>query len=151
MSFTDLSAGIMWSAALLALWAALTASRGLNIPGRRSFIYMQVAIALWSATAGIELLTRSPLALWWLARVQYFGITSLPVFWFRFAGTYTHRINPRSRHLGGLWLVPIVTMIAVFTNESHHWLWTNVIMPGPQDALPTYVRGPLFWVNWTYA
>lgn len=141
----------MWSAAALAIWAALSASRNVAIPGRRSFILMQSAIALWSATAGIELLSSSMTSYLWISRVQYIGIVSLPVFWFRFAGTYAHRLNPRNRSLDVLWLVPFVTVIAAFTNDSHHLLWTDIVMPAPGDVLPTYVRGPIFWLNWIHA
>ena len=141
----------MWSAAAVAIWAALTASRNVSIAGRRSFSWMQVAIAVWAATAGMELLATDLATHLWIARVQYFGITSLPVFWLRFSGGYTQRINPRDRRFGVLWLIPLVTVIAAFTNESHHLLWRDVVMPAAGEALPTYIRGPLFWLNWSYA
>jgi hypothetical protein len=151
VSWTDLSAGIMWSGAALAIWAALSASRNAGIPGRRSFILMQLSIALWSGTAGIELLTHAPATHAWIARIQYLGITSLPVLWLSFAGRYAHRLNARDRWLGILWLIPVITVLAAFTNNWHHWLWRDVIMPGPGEVLPRYVRGPVFWVNWIYA
>ena len=141
----------MWSAAAVAVWAALSASRNVSVAGRRSFSLMQMAIAVWSATAGMELLSNQLTAHLWIARVQYLGIVSLPVFWFRFAGGYTQHLNSRDRRLGILWLVPIVTVIAAFTNESHHLLWRDVLMPRPGEVLPTYVRGPIFWLNWIHA
>lgn len=141
----------MWSAATLAIWAALSASRSVGIRGRRPFIFMQLAIALWAGTAGAELLAREAATYAWLARVQYVGITSLPVLWLFFTGSYAHRLDPRERWLGVLWLIPIATVAAAFTNPWHHLLWTDVIMPGPDEVLPTYVRGPVFWVNWVYA
>ena len=151
MSWTDLSAGTMWSAAAVAIWAALFASRSVSVAGRRAFVWTQVAIAIWSATAGMEVLATRLDTHLWLARVQYLGIVSLPVFWFRFAGAYTHRLNPRDPRLGALWLIPIVTVIAAFTNDSHHLLWRDVIMPVSEQALPTFVRGPIFWIHWVYA
>ena len=151
MSWIDLSAGTLWSAAALAIWAALSASRNIAVPGRRSFSWMQVAIALWSATAGIELLATRLESYLWIARIQYLGIVSLPVFWFRFAGGYAQRLRSSDRRLGILWLVPAVTLLAAFTNDSHHLLWRDVLMPAPGEALPTYVRGPMFWVNWVHA
>jgi len=151
VSWIDLSAGIMWSAAAVAVWAALSASRNIVVPGRRSFSAMQVAIALWSTTAGIELLTTQLSTHLWIARVQYLGIVSLPVFWFRFAGSYTMRLTSRDQRLGLLWLVPLVTITAAFTNDSHQLLWRDVVMPRHGELLPTFVRGPVFWVNWVYA
>lgn len=141
----------MWMAATLAIWAALSASRNVSIAGRRSFTLMQAAIALWAATAGIELLASDLTSHIWIARFQYFGIVSLPVFWFRFAGAYTQHINPRDRRLGALWFIPMVTIIAAFTNNAHHLLWRDIVLPGDGTGLVTFVRGPIFWVNWVHA
>ncbi len=151
MSWIDLCAGTLWSAAAVAIWAALTASRNVSVIGRRSFAWMQISIAIWSATAGIELLATSLRAHLWIAQVQYLGIVSLPVFWFRFAGSYTQRLNPRDRRLGILWLVPIITVIAALTNDWHHLLWRDIILPPNSEALTTFVRGPIFWINWVHA
>ena len=153
MSWVDLSAGLMWSAALVALWAALSASRTMGVRGRRAFMALQLAIALWSATAGIELLITSGAMGRHLlvARIQYLGITTLPVLWLLFAGAYTNRLRRGDRRLGALWLIPIVTVLGAFTNDFHHLLWTDVVPRGPGDVLPTFVCGPLFWINWTYA
>ena len=151
MSWVDLSAGTMWMAAALAIWAALSASRNISVAGRRSFTRMQAAIALWAATAGIELLVTGLRPHLWLARIQYFGIVSLPVYWLLFAGRYTQRINVGDGRLGILWLVPIVTMIAAFTNDWHHLLWRSIILPTSEDTLTTFVHGPVFWLNWIHA
>ena len=141
----------MWSAAAVAIWAALSASRNVSVAGLRSFAFMQVAISIWSATAGIELLATSLASHLWIARIQYIGIASLPVFWFRFAGSYSQQLNARDPRLGILWLVPILTVIAAFTNDWHHLLWRRIVMPSVDGALPTFVRGPIFWVNWVHA
>lgn len=141
----------MWMATAVAIWAALSASRNVSVAGRRPFIYAQIAIALWAATGGIELLVHDRASHLLLARIQYIGIVSLPVFWFQFAGTYTHRLRARDRRLGALWLIPIVTLIAAFTNESHHLLWRDIIVPADPDQLTTFVRGPVFWINWVNA
>lgn len=138
-------------AAAVAVWAALSASRNVSVAGRRSFMWLQSAIALWATTAGIEVLVHDTRSLLWISRIQYFGIVSLPVFWFRFAGAYTHRLDSRNRRLGAFWLVPVATMIAAFTNDAHHWLWRDIIPPAGPDQLTTYVHGPAFWINWVHA
>jgi hypothetical protein len=68
-----------------------------------------------------------------------------------FDGAYTNHLRRGDRRLGALWLVPIVTIIGAFTNGMHHLLWLDVLPRQPGDALPTFVRGPLFWINWSYA
>ena len=47
--------------------------------------------------------------------------------------------------------VIIAIVLGAFTNDFHHLLWTDVVPRGPGDVLPTFVCGPLFWINWTYA
>jgi len=85
----------MWSGARLAIWAALSASRSVGIRGRRSFILMQMAIALWAGTAGAELLAGEPATHAWLARVPYVGIPCLPRLWAFSPGGFPRGIQPR--------------------------------------------------------
>ena len=151
MSWIDLTAGTMWLAASVAIWAALSASRNVSVAGRRSFMWLQAAIAIWAITAGVEALNRDARVLLWISQVQYLGIVSLPVFWFRFAGAYTHRLDLRKRWLAAFWLVPFITLAAAFTNDTHHLLWRNIIPSQSPDQLTTYIHGPIFWLNWVHA
>ncbi|MBU7016564.1 MAG: PAS domain-containing protein [Theionarchaea archaeon] len=57
-------------------------------------------------------------------KMQFPGIVVLPAAWFIFAVLYTGReqwLNRRT--LAGLLFMPVVTVILVFTNESHNLIW----------------------------
>jgi PAS domain S-box-containing protein len=58
--------------------------------------------------------------------MQYPGIVLLPVVWLVFAVLYTGREKWLTyRTLGGLSIVPIITVLLALTNERHHLIWNS--------------------------
>lgn len=151
MSWALLPAGLMFMGSGIAVWAAISAFGRRTVPGRFAFGWAQLAIALWGATAGLDLLVVSINERIAISQVQYFGIASLPVCWLLFAGAYTRRLDVRQRRMWLLWVIPILTVVAAFTNTSHHLLWREIVPSGPTNAIPIYVHGPAFWLDWVYA
>ena len=135
----------------IAVGTALSAFRHSTVFGRRAFGGAELAIAVWAFTAFLELGVADLAARTTIAVVQYLGIVSLPVFWLRFAGAYAHTIDPRSRWAAALWLIPVATVAAAATNDSHHLLWSAVVREGTRPVDVVFRHGPLFWVNWGYA
>jgi two-component sensor histidine kinase/PAS domain-containing protein len=69
-----------------------------------------------------------PTKVFW-AKMQYPGLVFLPTAWFVFAIYYTGREKWLSRHvLAGLSVIPVLTLILVFTNESHGLIWSAVTL-----------------------
>jgi signal transduction histidine kinase len=141
----------MFTGGGLAIWASISGFARRTVPGRIAFGWMQLSIALWAATAGLDLLVDSLNERVALSQAQYVGITSLPVLWLLFAGTYTRRLNSGRRGLLALWIIPVITVAAALTNGRHHLLWSRIIPAGPDHMMPLYVHGPIFWLDWVYA
>jgi len=86
-------------------------------------------------------------------KLQYLGITTLPVLWFVFALQLTHQdrwLTP-SRLLP-LTIIPTLTILFVWTNERHGLIWaaTTLDTSGPFVALKVNY-GAWFWVHWLFS
>ncbi|MDP1571087.1 MAG: histidine kinase N-terminal 7TM domain-containing protein [Vicinamibacterales bacterium] len=131
--------------AALALWIAFV-SRGRHaVPGSVPFAWLQLAIALWCLTGALHALA-TPLAaqiVW--AKVQYFGIASVPPLWLLFTTQYGRVPLVTDRwHYVVLWTVPVLMVGLAVTNEWHHWLWTSIT--ALDNGRVVYEHGPAFWI-----
>lgn len=119
----------------------------------RSLIAMQIAIAWWCVTYGVEIMISDPVVAGQWAILEYLAIITLPVFWLNFSLEYTQEDRHVNRVLRyAVWVIPALVMIAVATNPLHHLFWTRVAYQS--DALiPVVVfsHGPLFWVHSAYS
>jgi diguanylate cyclase (GGDEF)-like protein/PAS domain S-box-containing protein len=132
-------------------WAGIYAAR--RITTRLYFREMMISMSLWSACYGAEILaSRLETKLIW-AKIGYIGIVSLPVFWLLFSLTfsgYVERLNPRRQRL--LWVLPLLTLGMVFTNEWHHGIWSRYWLdPASPFHLAVYEHGWYFWVHTLYS
>ncbi len=135
---------------LFALAMAMAALRRQRVAGGLSFGLLMLAAAVWSFANGLELAVQQPEAKILWARFQYFGITSLPVFWFIFVLEYTHQAHWLKRPFSMLiWIIPLATVLAAWTNDLHGWLWTE-ILPVSADAGAQMIYGH-GWVFWGFA
>jgi hypothetical protein len=134
------------------LYIMVLAWRHRDVPGAGAMLALAAATFVWafgffneahSATLERQLLFNN---------VGYIGSMSVPVAWFIFALHYTSG----SRLITG-WklalfcIIPLVTIILVWSNNLHHLMWYNehLSVSGPFTVtLKTY--GPFFWVALAY-
>ncbi len=124
-----------------------------HVPGGWQLILLGCAGAIWSAFYALELaMAAQPIAVLW-AKFQYVGIVTVPVAWLLFAWGYGGRTRQPSRTvLLLLWVVPLVTLALVWTNELHHLVWPNISLD-TSALIPVlkFAHGPVFWINNIYA
>lgn len=141
------------AAGLIALPMAWIAWHRRPAPGAAVFAIHMLAIAEWSFGYAVGL-SSSDLAFKILcAKIQYFGILTVPVTWFIFAVQYTgHDHWLRGRRWLGLLAVPGAALLFVWTNEWHGWIWATIELnaAGPVPVL-RLSYGPAFFVSVTYA
>lgn len=139
--------------ASLAIAVALFVRRRRTVPGSRPLIVLSSAAAVWSFAYALEIAaTPMPIALFW-ARVQYLGIMTLPVAWLAFALEYASLQRWLTRRtLVVILIIPALTQIAVWTNDSHGLIWPQIRVntDGPFPILD-FDHGPAFWVCNIYA
>jgi hypothetical protein len=139
--------------AWISLALALYAWRRRTVPGADTFIVLALAVGGWCLGYSLEILSADLAAKIFWARVQYFGIAALPVAWLTFALQYSRRDSWLSRrNLLLLSIIPLITILLVWTNDIHGLIWSQVVLntSGPFPAMEVSY-GAWFWIQWAYA
>ena len=132
---------------------AVVAWRRRSVPGAHSLAWLMAAAAVWALAYVLELQSADlPDKLFW-NRVVYLGIAVTPLAWIVFALDYTGRGSWLTRrNLALLAAVPVLTVVMVWTNNSHSLYYSNpsLIPSGPFVTLHLN-WGPFFWVALAYS
>mgnify|MGYP005842001721 CR=1 FL=1 len=138
---------------LMALVVAAIVARRRERVGARSLAWVMRALALWSASSAMELVTPAPEAKLLFANLAYVGIVSVPVLWVIFAAEYA----VGSRHLSGwhllaLCIIPTITLALVWANPSNSLMRRTTRLVA-LDGIAIVERdfGPWFVVHTVYS
>ena len=148
MRIVDISLLIL--SALLGFFLSLFIVRNRRAPGSQALSVLILGASLWSLGYALEIVATSlRFKLLW-ERVEFFGIVIIPLAWFTFVAQYLGYPDWMKRILKQrvlLLVVPVVTLVLVWTNELHNLVWQGVELEpiGPLVALD-FERGPWFWV-----
>src|SRR5262249_60451886 len=113
--------------AVLAAALAIYAWRRRPAPGATPFFVMMLAVAEWTLGYAFELSSDDLQTILWWAKTEYLGITIGPVAALVLALEYTgHESWLTRRGLALLLVVPITTIVLVWTNELHGLIWHSV-------------------------
>lgn len=143
---------LIWVSAVCLLLGYLSWKRRV-VDGAIAFAVMMVGAALYAFGSSFEVSSMSMVRTVWFMRLEFAGIVTMPAAWLVFALAYTRRQWKCPRRLLVLLLiVPALTMLAVWTNGSHHLFWRTMEIvtttSGTMVLEKTY--GLLFWVHLTY-
>ncbi len=139
------------SAMLCFLSAGMTWKRRIN-PGSGLFVLLMLSLATWSFASVFEAgaMTANGKIFW--SQWQYFGITTVSPLWLLFAGEYTGKSEFLTKKtLWLIWVIPLATLLLVFTNELHHLIWTNVTVTLDALHLGYYTHGIAFYVHMVFS
>jgi len=137
-------------AAGFSLWGARFVWRRRAAPGGWPFCQMMLALAVWNLSAGLEALSSTPQHQGFWARCQYLGFVMLAPTFILFVMQYLRLAQHGARSNVLLFLFPAATLLVMWSNDWHHWLWTSAIFD-PLTQLTTYRNGPWFWAHAIYA
>lgn len=119
-----------------------------QVPAASALLIMAVAIVVWLLAYALEIVVSdAEIKLLW-AKVEYFGITIVPIAWLVFVSRYTG--NERGwigqRWIRSLMVVQSITILLVWTNERHYLIWQTVRLTAIDMPL-TVTYGPWFPVH----
>lgn len=144
---------ILFAGSVTALRIAQVAWKRRQAPGAVSLITMTTALAAWMLTYAFSLLTFDlDLRVFW-SNLAFVGIVQVPVAWFCFVVEYTGRSHWLTRRfLASLSVIPLLTLLAVATNDQYGWIRSQAEMAwvGSCQDMAT-VMGPWFWVHTAYS
>jgi diguanylate cyclase (GGDEF)-like protein/PAS domain S-box-containing protein len=142
----------LWIASLVSIFLAAYSWRFRNFIGVKQFTFLMLAVAVWCLGYGFEIAAPGMANKIFWAKVQYFGIVSVPIFWLlytiHFTGT-SYLLSRRVRLL--LPVISVITLLLALTNEWHGLIWKEIqIHSGPFHDL-SIRYGLWFWVNIVYS
>jgi len=153
MNLVDIQTIIMLFSAVVSLFVTFVLWRRVGNSRIKFIFYMMVAISLWCLTYLGEYISVDVARKIWWSKFSYFGIVSVPPLWFLFSESFTkEQVWSRVPKVFLLWIIPIITIAMVMTNDFHHLIWADIIQitDAPNSPL-IYVHGLFFWVNMSYS
>jgi len=109
-----------------------------------------LAASLWSVGYALEIASPDLATKLFWAKIEYLGILVIPPAWMIFSALYRGSSgwlgrSPRNQIL--LWVIPVLTLCLVWTNEGHHLVWRQVVLrPMGGFSILSIEHGPWFWV-----
>jgi PAS domain S-box-containing protein len=141
------------ASAIISAALALTAWYRRHAPGAIAFCLLMLAVAEYSLGYVFEL-THSdlPTVLFW-DNLEWVGATLAPMLWLIFVLQYTGRGRWLTRRtIALLAIVPLVTLLLVWTNQYHHLIEYNIHMDtGGSFAALSLIRGVWYWIDVVYS
>lgn len=143
----------LFIAGLIGLLNVLFISRRLKVPGALPLFGLGLAVSEWALAYAMEMASGDlSMQIFW-GKVQYFGIVSVSVSFLIFALTYAQSQKIlSSKTLWLLWVLPMICVALVWTNDFHHLIWSEIT----QKDFGTYTmavfgHGPAFYVFVAYS
>lgn len=135
--------------AIAALSIAAILIRRSPKPGLRSITWMLGGLGLWSFSYAMITLSPSLEAKHFWLKVENIGIVSVPVFWLFFTLQHTRLDKWLSRRPVMLlfWVIPIVTLILLFSEQWFHLYYTATRPALPAGGPLLISRGPWYYVQ----
>ncbi len=126
--------------------------RNRRTAGATPFSLMMFILFEWCLCYILHLAaTDLSLKVFWL-NVTFIGVVSLPVAWMVFAFEYTGRkVWINARRLAMLSIIPLTTLIVIFTDGLHHLFRTSETLASEGGfLLVNTINGTWFWVHAAY-
>ena len=132
---------------------AFYAKRNHIARGANAFMWIMTAVSVWLISDILWMASHDiPIKLFFNA-MQFFGIVTVPVAWLIFAFSYTSRqLWITRRRLLFLSIIPSITMVLVWTNGLHQWVWQRgEFFEDGGLLLMEWRAAPWFWVHSVYS
>lgn len=119
-------------------------------PGIRYFLLFLSGLVIWTLGAGIEssVLSIPEKVLW--SQIEYIGFVMIAPAIYLFTDEYCHQALIPFRRTFLIWILPLVTLILVWTNSRHGWVWTGFKWGVKELNVLTYEHGLWYYIHAFY-
>ena len=127
-------------------------SRLRSRPGATPLLFLSIATVIWTLGYALEIGGSDLLTKVFWGKVQYVGITGVPLAWMAYALQHADRGDWLTRRrLMLLLIIPVSTLFLAFTTERHGLIWKATFLDDSGQFLAlNLIHGPVFWVYWIY-
>ena len=116
------------------------------------FSWLSLSTAIWAFGYMVEILTPSLSMKIIAAKFEYVGIVFIPVSWFATVLEYTGKEKWIRNKVAYFLVIPIITLILVWTNEFHHLIWKRTYLRYFNGSpFLSLVHGSYFWIHVSYS
>lgn len=133
--------------ACFAVIMAIVIWRKHSEPGGRILTMLIISLAVWLVSLSFEYaaVDINDKIVW--SKIGYIGILSCPVFFLMLTLDYNrYDYLLRKSNIFLLFIIPIINLILVFTNESHGLIWSGFTPIDSGTNALQYHHAPAFWV-----
>jgi signal transduction histidine kinase len=143
---------IYFVAATVSAFVVLIARRRRTVPGAQALASLMVAVTIWALCDGLESALLELPAKVFVSKLSHIGIQAISPLMLLFVLGYTQRQHWMTpRRMAALFIVPTITLLLVFTNESHRLIWQSTKPVNlPTGVELSFVHGPAFWAATVY-
>jgi len=138
--------------AIICMQLVFTVYRMSQVRGRVPFLWMMILAAYWSLILTFESAATTLQGKIIFSSFEYFANMIIPLFFVQFILSYNLEKPNRLNHYFWLfWIVPVATLLCVFTNSQHHLIWSDFSWGRPGSNILIYHHGPLFFIAMSYS
>lgn len=142
------------SAALIAAVLAIYIWDRRHVTGAKPAVALMVALFLWCGGYMLEFMGADlDTKLFW-AKIQYFGIATLPLASFLFALEFSGRGTwLTTQKFFALAVLPAITLVLALTNDAHQLIWSDwhIDPMVGNTSVMHFEHAPFFWISTLYA
>ncbi|UKJ08460.1 histidine kinase N-terminal 7TM domain-containing protein [Solitalea lacus] len=134
--FTNIYTLFLCLAGLTSIFLALKIYK---LAGRavKWFGLLLIFISIWAIAYGFELSSQTLEQMKFWLKIEYIGISFLPVFWLAFILLYLGKERWMNKfNLTFIFLIPIITLVLVWTNDYHHFHYLSLSLDTQSGPFP---------------
>nr|WP_321353344.1 histidine kinase N-terminal 7TM domain-containing protein [uncultured Methanoregula sp.] len=155
MSWQYSSLALITAMAMVILFAfTLFAWKRRHTPGIIPLLVLFAAATIWLAALAVSMTATDLDTVLFANTLSYPAIVTIPVAYLLFALWYTeHDYRPSRLFLALLFVIPVLSVCLVATNNLHHLYYTGFsTIEGPRHTLIwVFGRAPLYWITASYS
>lgn len=133
------------------LYAVCYSSRIARSKGYAAFLFLFMSIFMYTVGYIFELSSNTAETIFLSLKIEYLGAPLIAVFWFLFALYYNDYLIKNKFVMALLFVVPITTIIMLYTNEHHyfHYKSFTIDVSGPFPVAKTQ-KGWWYYIDFIY-
>lgn len=118
--------------------------------GGNYFLGHLISLDIWTMGLFFEAISATQSAKVFWSQISYFGVVSITPLLLLFVLNYTKQRQVKKSIAISLFIIPLLVLIAAWTNQWHHLLWPRFYWGSREFNILIYEHGIIFYINLIY-